>query len=110
MPLTRRDMEWFLEHYARREHWGLDDVAPIRAGGLAELPPTMLVNAEHDVLRSDGELYAEALVAAGVPVTQTTYAGTVHGFLRLHNHVDVSQQALDDIATAIAQAVRRDPA
>ncbi len=108
MPLTRSDMEWFLRHYTDQQHWGLDDVSPCGSGGLADLPPTLVVSAEHDVLRSDGENYAEALAAAGVPVTHTTYPGTVHGFLRLHNHVDVSQQALDDVASAIARAVARD--
>lgn len=105
--LTRRDMGWFLDHYAAPEHWAHEDVAPIRSERLRDLPPTMIVTAEHDVLRTDGEQYAAALEAAGVSVTHTTYAGTVHGFLRLHNHVDVSQQALADIGVAIAGAVGR---
>ena len=107
MALTRKDMGWFLDHYAAREHWTHEDVAPLLSDRLVDLPPTLVVTAEHDVLRTDGEQYAAALAAVGVPVTHTTYAGTVHGFLRLHNHVDVSQQALMDIATAITDAVGR---
>jgi acetyl esterase len=106
MPLTRADMRWFFGHYAPENLWRHEDVAPLRSDHLASLPPTLVITAEHDVLRSDGELYARRLSQAGVAATYRSYPGMVHGFLRLHNHVDVADQALDDLAAAIRRAVR----
>jgi len=106
VPLTRDDMQWFFAHYAPEDLWEHEDVAPARASDLGSLPPTLVVTAEHDVLRSEGQLYAERLTHAGVEADHASYAGMVHGFLRLHHHVDVADQALDDVAAAIARAVR----
>ena len=55
--------------------------APLRAD-LAGLPPVMVLLAELDVLRSEGEALVAKLRAAGRPVETETFAGTVHGFLR----------------------------
>lgn len=106
MPLTRQDMQWFFRMYAPESLWNHEDISPMRSADLGMLPRTLLITAEHDVLRSDGEMYARALRQAGVDVTHIDYPGMVHGFLRLHNHVDVADLALSDIATAII-SIRR---
>lgn len=62
---------------------------------LTGLPPTLILNSEHDSLRSSGEAYADELDAAGVPVTCLFEADTTHGHL---NHPD-SPAALASIAT-----------
>jgi acetyl esterase len=70
--------------------------APLRAD-LTGLPPVMVLLAELDVLRSEGEALVAKLRASGVPVETETFAGTVHGFLRATGSV---QKARDAVAMA----------
>lgn len=82
--LTREGMEWFWGHYApdvaRRAE---PDASPLRAKDLSGLPPAVVLTAEHDVLRDEGEAYAERLREAGVPVELRRYAGQMHAFFTL---------------------------
>jgi acetyl esterase len=80
--LTRELMEWYWDHYAPvREHRAHPRASPGLATELADLPPAIVVTAEHDVLRDEGEAYVQSLAAAGVAVRHTRMAGSVHGFL-----------------------------
>ncbi|MFD6529797.1 alpha/beta hydrolase [Streptomyces sp. NPDC060184] len=57
-------------------------VSPVRRSDLSGLPPTLVVTAEFDPLRDEGELYGRRLREAGVPATVTRYAGAGHGFVQ----------------------------
>ncbi|WP_372729491.1 alpha/beta hydrolase [Nocardioides sp.] len=86
-----REAAWYWEQYAASpadlEH---PDLAPLRSDRLAELPPTLVVTAEQDPLRDEGEALALALAERDVEVVATRYLGQVHGFWR---HVDAFHAA-----------------
>jgi acetyl esterase len=86
--LTTRDtMMWFWHHYLPDRQARTDPAAsPLRAPDLSGLPPAVVLVAEHDVLRDEGESYAWRLARSGVPVSCWRVPGQIHGFL---SHVGI---------------------
>ena len=85
--LSRAAMEWFWDAYLPDEDQRSEITAsPLQASveDLRELPPALIINGEHDVLRDEGEAFARKLSQAGVPVTQVRYGGTIHDFVLLN--------------------------
>ena len=85
--LTRKAMTWFWDAYAPDVSARSQATAsPLRASleELRGLPPALLITAENDVLRDEGEAYAHRLMRAGVNTTATRYLGTIHDFLMLN--------------------------
>ncbi len=85
--LRRDGMRWFWDQYTTSaEERALITVSPLRASAddLAGLPPALLITAEADVLRDEGEAYGAKLRAAGVPVTAVRYLGIIHDFVMLN--------------------------
>ncbi len=108
--LTREGMRWFWDHYLAREAQGREPLAsPLRAPSLAGLPPALVITAEYDPLRDEGEAYAARLRDAGVPVTVTRYAGMFHGFIRMTRILDKARTALDEIASSLQKAFAAAP-
>jgi acetyl esterase len=98
LPLSREDMRWFFGHYAPPASWADPRIAPLRSLPVRGLPPTVVVTAENDVLRDEGEAYAARLHAEGVEVLLRRCPGMTHGFIRYHHLVDVAGQAVAQLA------------
>ena len=81
------------------------DASPLRAPSLAGLPPAHVVTAGCDVLRDEGEAYADALAAAGVPVAHRRWEGHLHGFIGDPAAFDDAERALSEVATALRAAL-----
>jgi len=77
--LTRTKMAWFWDQYAGEHERAHPYCSPLRAEALAGLPPASVVTLEHDPLRDEGEAYADALRAAGVPTESLQGEGLFHG-------------------------------
>jgi acetyl esterase/lipase len=102
--LHREGMRWFWDQYTTDAAERAQITAsPLRATieQLAGLPPALVITDEADVLRDEGEAYADKLRAAGVAVTSTRYLGMVHDFMMLNTLRD-SGAATSAIAQAVA--------
>ncbi|PXY29995.1 alpha/beta hydrolase [Prauserella endophytica] len=85
--LSREGMRWFWDQYTTDAAQRAEITAsPLRASldELAGLPPALVITAEADVLRDEGEAYAAKLRRAGVPVVATRYQGVIHDFVMLN--------------------------
>ena len=97
--LTRDSMIWFWDHYLSEPGQAADwRATPLRAEDLRGLPPAFVLTAECDVLRDEGERYAERLRAAGVPTRLKRYNGMIHGFVNMSAVLDGGRAGLADAA------------
>ncbi|MEO8126568.1 MAG: alpha/beta hydrolase, partial [Bryobacteraceae bacterium] len=103
--LSKAAMEWFRSHYLASEEDGLHPHAsPLLAPDLTGLPPALVITAECDPLRDEGEAYARRLEQAGVPVTCTRYEGMIHPFFSLSGAIPRGLDAIQQVADAIGSA------
>ncbi|MCF1595196.1 alpha/beta hydrolase [Streptomyces muensis] len=111
--LRRDAMQWFWDQYTTDENQRAEITAsPLRATAdqLRGLPPALIITAEADVLRDEGEAYANNLRSAGVPVTAVRYQGIIHDFVMLNALRDTHaaeaaiSQAVATLRTALGTA------
>jgi acetyl esterase/lipase len=98
--LTAALMRWFWDHYADEADRTAPKASPLR-GTLAGLPPAVVVTAEFDPLCDEGEAYAEALEAAGVPVRQIRARGHIHTSLTMVDAVISGAPVRAEMAEAL---------
>ncbi|WP_412517629.1 alpha/beta hydrolase [Actinomadura madurae] len=70
-------------------------LAPLRAPDVSGAAPATVITAEYDILRDEGEAYADRLAAAGVPVGRRRYDGVVHSFFLLPEIFDAGAEAME---------------
>lgn len=96
LMVSRDSMTWFWDHYVPDPAQRTDPaVAPLRAIDLTALPPAVVITAEHDVMRDEGEAYVERLRAAGIPVAHERFAGQLHGFFTMVTVLPGSAAGID---------------
>ncbi|GAA2386732.1 alpha/beta hydrolase [Nonomuraea africana] len=106
LMLTRDGMAWFWNHYLPDLPSREDaDASPLRAKNLSGLAPAVVLTAEHDVLRDEGEAYAERLREAGVPVELRRFDGQMHGFFTMIGLLPGSGAAFDLITESVDRHV-----
>jgi acetyl esterase len=104
--LTKAAMTWFRDHYLAEGDPKLARSSPLYAdeGVLAAAPPAVVITAELDPLRDEGEAYADRLRAAGVAVEATRYDGQIHGFFSMATILPQGQVAVDQASAALRKA------
>jgi acetyl esterase len=103
--LTRDTMIWYWNHYLRNDADAANPyAAPLQATDLRNLPPALVITAEYDPLRDDGEAYARRLEQAGIPTVCTRYQGMIHGFFGMSAAIDQGKQAIDQASRALREA------
>ncbi len=100
--LEKGTMEWFRDCYLNSEEDKQSPLtSPMLFGDFKDLPSALVITAEYDPLRDEGEEYANKLAEAGVKVEAVRYDGTIHGFVSMAAVLDVGKRALEKAGTTL---------
>lgn len=95
-------MVWFWDHYVADPQLRTNpEASPLRHPDLSGVAPTLLVTAEHDVLRDEGEAYGDQLRDAGVDVELHRWPGQMHGFFSMVNILPAAAEVMKLVAAEV---------
>ena len=103
--LTRDVMVYFRANYVHEVEWRDWRASPLFANSLAGLPPAYLMTAGFDPLRDEGKAYADAMIAAGVPVEYECFDSMIHGFITMGGVIATANTAVSRAAAVLARAL-----
>lgn len=103
-PLNKPMMAWFAQHYLGAPTRGNDEINLYSRKDLKGLPPTTIITADIDPLRSDGQMLAKALQSAGVAVMSKNYEGSTHEFFGMGAVVPDAKDAVAFAADGLQKA------
>lgn len=104
--LTTADLKWFRSNYVRSEmDVANPEVSPLLASDLSGLPPALIVTAEYDPLRDEGEAYAEKLIKAGVPVRLHRFEGMIHSVFIMAGVLDGAKDLYRELGASLSEAL-----
>jgi acetyl esterase len=104
--VTREDLLWFWRHYLPTPESGRSPWAsPLMATSFAGLPPALVITAEFDPLRDEGEAYAAALSAAQVPARVVRLEGMIHACFQMAGVIDRSRRLIETAASELREAL-----
>ena len=104
-PLDRTGMQWFFKQYLTSPADGDNHlISLLSEKDLKGLPPTTIITAQIDPLRSEGKAYADLLQKAGVAVRYQNYEGVTHEFFGMAAVVDKAKEAQKFVAEGLKQA------
>jgi acetyl esterase len=103
--LTRRIMDWFYDHTFAPEDRRDPYAAPVHATDLSGVAPALVITAEFDPLRDEGEHYGAMLQAAGVDCAVSRYEGVFHGFFGMAAAMDKATEAQAQAAAVLRAAM-----
>jgi acetyl esterase len=104
--LEQESINWFLGHYAGSRPDIKDPRLSPLYGDLSGLPPAIIVTAEFDPLRDDGEAYGKALEAAGGRADVRCYPGMIHGFFDMGAFSPAAQTAIEETCARFGDLIR----
>ncbi len=104
--LTADDMRWYWGHYLADPAHGSNPRASVLRADLAGLPPALVITAEFDPLRDEGESYARLLMRAGVASSLVRYDGMIHAFAALSAFPVEQARVIADVAAAVDTYLR----
>ncbi len=108
--LTKATVKWFLGHYLANGAIQSDPrVSPHFApdASLTKLPSTLVITAEFDPLRDEGEAFASRISSLGVPTSSVRYRGQIHDFLRYSQFLDDAHSARTLIGATLSRALQK---
>ena len=108
--LSAATMVWCWNHYLpdtsrRSEAWA----SPLQADDLGRLPPALILTAEFDPLRDEGNAFADALKAAGTPAELICCDGLIHDFCGTAHLFESSRQPFEEACSALRRAMGGNP-